>query len=153
MLNTARRDRAETRLLQIFARPFFTPHGAQTFPALREGHRHAVHARDGVKKGPDRVFDVLVHVARAADVLHEIHAVGFQSPMNALQHVERLGYVVYRIEGRHEIERLWLGSSVESAEIDGNELDVLETSFRRLVARIPSGLAREVHADEAASRK
>jgi len=55
------RDRAETRLLQILARLFFAPHGTQTFPALRERHSHAVHARDGVKKSPDRVFDVLVH--------------------------------------------------------------------------------------------
>ena len=54
--------------------------------------------------------------------------------MNALGHVERLGLVVYRIEGRHEIKRVWLGSGGEGAEIDGDELDVLEARFRRLVA-------------------
>ena len=125
MRKTVRRDRPETCLLQIFACLFFTPHGTQTFPALRQRDSHAVHARYGVEESPDRVFDVLVHVARAADVLHEIHAVGFQGPMNALEHVERLGLVVYRIEGSHEIERLGLGAAVEGAEIDGNELDVL----------------------------
>jgi hypothetical protein len=31
---------------------------------------------------------------------------------------------MYRIEGRHEIEGLWLGSGVEGAEIDGDEFDV-----------------------------
>lgn len=152
MRKTVRRDRAETCLLQIFACLFFTPHGTQAFPALRERHSHAVHARDGVEKRPDRVFDVLVHVAGAADVLHEIHAVGFQGLMDALEHVERLGLVVYRIKGHHEIERVWLGCRVEGAEIGVNELDVLQACFRRFVACMPSGFAREIHTDEAASR-
>jgi len=46
---------------------------------------------------------VLVNMARAADVLHQIYARRPERLVNALQHVERLRLVVDRIERRHEV--------------------------------------------------
>src|SRR5262245_45765846 len=72
--------------------------------------------------------------------------------MNALQNVERLGLIVYRIESCHEIECLRLGRCVECAQIDGDELEVLQAFLRCHIAGMLRGLVREIHADEAASR-
>src|SRR5512141_1059597 len=74
----------ETGFSQIFARLFLAPHRAEPFAALRQRHGHAVHGRDGVQERSDRVIEVLVHVARPPDVLHQVPPVGLQCAMDPL---------------------------------------------------------------------
>ena len=47
------------------------------------------------------MVDVVVDVARALDVLHEVDAARLQRPPDALQQRERARLVVDRVEGRH----------------------------------------------------
>ena len=54
------------------------PHRAQPLAALRQGDRHAVHGGDGVHERPDRVVHVVVEVAGARYVLHQVDAVLFE---------------------------------------------------------------------------
>jgi hypothetical protein len=54
------------------------------------------------------MLDVLMDMAGTANVLHQIHAIRFQGPMNALKHIERFTLIVYGIEGRDEVEECGL---------------------------------------------
>src|SRR5690606_23302404 len=82
-----RLDRAEAGAGEILPGLRLAPHRAETFAALRERHSHAVHARDRVEQCAERMIDVRVVVARAADVLHKIDAVVLERSIDALQHV------------------------------------------------------------------
>jgi hypothetical protein len=91
--------------------------------------------------------------ARSSDVLHQIHAVALQGAVNPLQEVQRLALIVNGVEGRDDVERLRLRGPIEVAEIDGDELDVLQGFGRRLLTCGASSILRQVHPDEAAVRE
>ena len=79
------------------------PHRAEARAALGQRDRHAVHGRDGVQERPERVVHVVVDVAGARDVLHQVDAVVAQGLGDALEHRRRLGLVVDRVEGGDEV--------------------------------------------------
>ena len=62
-------DGAEPCLLKILHRHFLAPHGAEAIATLRQRHRHAVHARNRVKQGTERVLPIVLDVAQAFDAL------------------------------------------------------------------------------------
>ena len=69
-------DVAEAGVVEHRPCGLLAPHRAQPVAALGQRHGHAVQARDGVEERPQRVLQVLVHVRRAGDVLHQVHAAG-----------------------------------------------------------------------------
>jgi hypothetical protein len=71
-----------------------------------------------------------VHVARPADVLHQIHTLWLQRPINTLENIEWLGLIVNGVKGRDEIEGFGFSSLVEVAQIDGRELGIVEPGSR-----------------------
>jgi hypothetical protein len=96
------------------------------------------------------MLDVLVNVARSADVLHQVHAVWLQRSANALEDVERPRLVVDRIKGRDEVEGFGLRSLVEVTQIARDELDVVATRSRRVFSRVRDRTLRMIHSDESA---
>jgi hypothetical protein len=71
------------------------------------------------------MLDVLVDVARSADVLHQVHAVWLQRSTYTLENVERPRLIVDRIKGRDEVEGFGLRSLIEVTQIGRDELDVV----------------------------
>ena len=57
---------------------------------MEAGHR--------VKECADRVIDVLVHMVRSLDVLHQVDAIAREGVVNALQQVQRLALIVHGID-------------------------------------------------------
>ena len=99
------------------------------------------------------MVDVLVDVARALDVLHQVRAVRLERAPDALQERERARLVVHRVERRHVGEGLGLCVDVERAEVALLEADVVEPALGRLLRRVRDRVRRQVVALEAALRE
>lgn len=97
--------RCEPGLNEQLPGPFLTPHRAQPFAVVGQGHRHAMQRRGGVEEGRHRQLDVTLQMARTGDVHAQPRAVGLQRRGDACHHVGRSGLVVYRIERGDEVER------------------------------------------------
>ena len=78
----------------------------------------------GIEECPERMVEVLLDLAGAFDVLHEVDAVRLERPMDAFRHVEWARLVMKRIEGRDEVEGGRRGGLVEGAQIALDELDI-----------------------------
>ena len=99
------------------------------------------------------MVDVLVVVARALDVLHEVRPAGLQRPTDPLQERERLRLVVHRVERGDEVGCPGSASVVERAQVALLERDVSETALGRLRPRELDRIVREVVAAERARRE
>ena len=95
--------------LKILHRHLLAPHGAEAIATLRQRHRHAVHARNRVKQGTNRVLPVVLDIARSFDVLRQVDSVIGQRDPNAAQDVPRAGLVVNGIEGGDESQKCPVG--------------------------------------------
>ena len=76
-------DGVKPRVLKIPHRHLLAPHCAEAIAPLRQRHRHAVHARNRVKQGTNRVLPVVLDVARGFDVLRQVDSVVGQRNPNA----------------------------------------------------------------------
>jgi hypothetical protein len=85
-------DVREPGLAEHLAGLLLAPHRAEARAALRERDRHAVHGGDGVHERAQQVVDVVVDVARAGDVLHQVDAVGAQGLGDPRQHRRGLAW-------------------------------------------------------------
>ena len=146
-------DGAEPCLLEILHRHLLAPHGAETIATLRQRHRHALHARNRVKQGTERVLPIVLDMARGFDVLRQVDAVFSQRDPNAAQDVPRAGLVVNGIEGGDEVKSAGLGLLVEPAEVASNEARLLVRSLFGLHAGEFNGLFREIDSDKPAIRE
>ena len=99
---------------------------------------------------PDRVADVVMHVARSPDVLHQVPSVRLQCAMDPFQDLQRPCLVVHGVERRDEIVLPGLRGRVETGRIADKELDVPQTLLRCLGARLADRLLRKVDSGEAA---
>src|SRR5918999_209095 len=70
------------------------------------------------------MVNVLMHMARTFNVLHQIDAVGFEGSVNAFENTERFRLIMNGVEGADEIEGLELGRFVKIAQIGDDKLDV-----------------------------
>src|SRR5262245_51210916 len=96
------------------------------------------------------MLDVLVHVARPVDVLHQIYPLWLQCPIDTLEDIERLGLIVYGVKGRDEIKGFGLRSLVEVAQIDGGKLGIVEPGSRHFLSRVGYRVLGKVHPHESA---
>jgi hypothetical protein len=95
---------AEARLAEHRPRRLLAPHRAETHPAVGQRDGHAVHARDGVQKGGERVVQVLRQLARGRGVDAEVDAAGPQGGGDPGEHEVRPRLVMHRVEGGDEVE-------------------------------------------------
>ena len=146
-------DGVKPCILKILHRHLLAPHCAEAIAALRQRHRHAVHARNRVKQGTNRVLPVVLDVARGFDVLRQVDSVLGQRDPNAAQDISRAGLVVNGIEGGDEVKSAWLGLLVETAEVASDEAHVLVAPLFGLDAREFDSLFREIDSDEPAIRE
>src|ERR671910_1277667 len=93
----------EARVFEHLFRLLLAPHRAQALPALRQGDGHAVHSGDGVEERSDGVVEVIVDVAGARDVLHQVDPVIFKGVGYTLKPRPWLCLVVDRIEGGDQV--------------------------------------------------
>src|SRR5262249_6790387 len=119
-------------------------------PTLRQRDCHAVHAGDRIEQCSNRMLNVLVNIARPADVLHQVNAVWLQRLMNTFQDVERLCLIVNSIKCCDEVEGFGRCSLVEITQIDRDEVDVVAPASRRFVACVRNRVLREIHPHESA---
>src|ERR671910_263282 len=93
----------EARVFEHLFRLLLAPHRAQALTALRQGDGHAVHSGDGVEERSDGVVEVIVDVAGARDVLHQVDPVIFKGVGYTLKPRPWLCLVVDRIEGGDQV--------------------------------------------------
>ena len=117
------RKPARCKYSRVFSSP---PHRAQTLAALRKRNGHAVHARNSVQKSAERMRDIILHVARSLDVLHQIHAFGFQRALDTAQNIQWLGLVMHGVKGCNAVKLFRLGDGVEIAQVRRDELQILQ---------------------------
>ncbi|HKN27157.1 MAG TPA: hypothetical protein VJY34_04455 [Roseiarcus sp.] len=128
--------------MEILKRLFASPHRAETLAALRQGHRHAVHAGDRVEQRTQRVVEIAVVAARALYVLGQTNPVRGERSVDAAQHRQRSRLVVNRIEGGDEVEGSRLGRLVEIAEVARREFDFFCAMLGRFLPGERNGLFR-----------
>src|SRR5215212_10758784 len=81
------------------------PHRPEPLAALRQRDRHAVHGGDGVEERPDGMVHVVVMVAGARDVLHQVDPIRAQPIGYTLQHCCRPGLIMHHVEGGDKVVR------------------------------------------------
>ena len=99
---------------------FSSPHIVPR-PTLRQRDRHAVHRGDGVHERPERVVEVVVEVAGACYVLHQVDAVVSQGGGYPFEHLSGLGLVVDSVEAG---DKVVAGLFVEGGHILDLKADV-----------------------------
>src|ERR1044071_9082833 len=92
--------------------------------------------------------NIVLHVARSLDVLHQINTVGFERAINAPQNVQWLRLIMHSVEGGDAVKPFRLSITIEIAQIDGEELKILQSTSRCFPISIINGLSRQVHSGE-----